>query len=391
MNRITPFPLDDYLAHQKELDETVITVLNRGTYILGHEVAAFEEEFAAFIGAERAVGLANGTDAIELILRALEIGRGHRVVVPSHTAVASAAGVVRAGAEPIFVDVEPVTQTLCPAALERLLNSDQGEGVRAVLAVHLYGHPCYMEALQKICTRHGITLLEDCAQGHGAEYQGRRVGSIARAAAFSFYPTKNLGALGDGGAVTTSDKELAERIKILRQYGWVGRYISDFEGVNSRLDELQAAILRVKLRTLPHQLEKRRRLADWYRMQIDAGYPVRLPEVLPDCLHAWHLFVVRCDHRDELHEHMTRLGVPVAIHYPQPIHKQAGYADYAAKSPALPTTERLAREVLTLPLHPYLETRSLETVTSALLAFKADQGTLPAEGKAFDSKVTDHV
>jgi dTDP-4-amino-4,6-dideoxygalactose transaminase len=198
---------------------------------------------------------------------------------PVAKVIASAAAIVRAGAEPIFVDVEPVTQTLCPAALEGLLNSDQGANVRAVLAVHLYGHPCDMEALQKICARHGITLLEDCAQGHGAEYQGRKVGSIARAAAFSFYPTKNLGAVGDGGAVVTSDKEFAERIHILRQYGWVGRYISDYEGVNSRLDELQAAILRVKLRTLPQQLEKRRSLADWYRGQIHAGYPVRLPEV----------------------------------------------------------------------------------------------------------------
>jgi dTDP-4-amino-4,6-dideoxygalactose transaminase len=199
MNRITAFPLDDYLAHQTELDEAVNGVLRRGVYILGQEVAAFEEEFAAFVGVDHAVGVANGTDAIELMLRALEIGQGHRVVVPSHTAVASAAAIVRAGAEPIFVDVEPVTQTLCPAALERLLNSDQGASVRAVLAVHLYGHPCEMETLHKICARHGITLLEDCAQGHGAEYQGRKVGSIARAAAFSFYPTKNLGAVGDGG------------------------------------------------------------------------------------------------------------------------------------------------------------------------------------------------
>jgi dTDP-4-amino-4,6-dideoxygalactose transaminase len=389
MNRITAFPLDDYLAHQTELDEAVNGVLRRGVYILGQEVAAFEEEFAAFVGVDHAVGVANGTDAIELMLRALEIGQGHRVVVPSHTAVASAAAIVRAGAEPIFVDVEPVTQTLCPAALEGLLNSDQGANVRAVLAVHLYGHPCDMEALQKICARHGITLLEDCAQGHGADYQGRKVGSIARAAAFSFYPTKNLGAVGDGGAVVTSDKELAERIHILRQYGWVGRYISDYEGVNSRLDELQAAILRVKLRTLPQQLEKRRSLADWYRGQIHAGYPVRLPEVKPHCLHAWHLFVVRSDQRDELHAHMTELGVPVAIHYPQPIHRQAGYAAYAAQSPALPTTELLAREVLTLPLHPYLKTDSLEKVTSALLAFQPKQTDLTANNQ--NTLEADHV
>jgi dTDP-4-amino-4,6-dideoxygalactose transaminase len=382
MNPLPAFPLEDYLAHQQPIDQAVGEVLQRGLYVLGGEVAAFEEEFAAFLGVGQVVGVANGTDAIELMLRGLEIGRGDLVVVPSHTAVASASGILRAGAEPVFGEVDPETMTLCPDALEALLKSPTGHRVRAVLAVHLYGHPCDMDKLENLCRQQGVILLEDCAQAHGAEYHGRKAGSLGRAAGFSFYPTKNLGAVGDGGAVATSDLELAERIRVLRQYGWVGRYVSDFEGINSRLDELQAAILRVKLRTLAEQLERRRSLAGWYHANLHEGLDLRVPMVRAHCRHAWHLYVVRSAQRDALLAHLTGQGISAAVHYPVPIHKQLGYAAYAEKSPPLAITEQLAREVLSLPLHPYLREAHLEKVTRSLKAFAGQaQGELGELGK----------
>jgi dTDP-4-amino-4,6-dideoxygalactose transaminase len=374
MSRLTAFPIEDYRAHQVEIDRAVGEVLRGGWYVLGGEVTAFEEEFAAFVGAKHAVGVANGTDAIELILRALEIGVGDRVVVPSHTAVASASAVIRVGAEPVFVDVDGVTKTICPERLEELLGSEMGRGVKAVLAVHIYGHPCEMEALEAVCGRHGVTLLEDCAQSHGAMYRGRNAGSMARAAAFSFYPTKNLGAVGDGGAITTSDEALAERIKVLRQYGWVGRYVSDFEGINSRLDELQAAILRVKLRTLPERLAKRRMLAGVYEEMLAGVGVVERPEVRADCVHGWHLYVVRSAEREALMAHLSGLGIPVAVHYPVPIHLQPGYVKYAERSPALPVTEALSREVLSLPMHPYLDEAGLAEVVAGVRSFEQGRG-----------------
>lgn len=374
MKSFIAYPFADYLAHQPELEQAVREVLNSGKYILGQEVAAFEGEFAAFVGAERAVGVANGTDAIELILRGLEIGQGDQVVVPSHTAVASAAAILRAGATPIFVDVEPETMTMCPLALGALLESEQGRRVRAVLAVHLYGQPCDMRRLGTLCDQAGVTLLEDCAQAHGAEYGGRRVGGIGRAAAFSFYPTKNLGAVGDGGAITTSDLELAERIHMLRQYGWVGRYVSEVAGINSRLDELQAAMLRVKLRTLPAQLAARQKWAGWYGEQLRGIAGLRLPTEQPECGHAWHLYVARSTGRDELMDHLSGLGIPVGVHYPVPIHQQPGYLSFAQASPVLPVTEGLAREVLSLPLHPYMQEEELQQVVDGVRSWTGVKG-----------------
>jgi len=374
MNSFVAYPLADYLAHQQELEQSVREVLTSGQYILGKEVAAFETEFADYIGAEQAVGVANGTDAIELILRGLDIGQGDRVVVPSHTAVASAAAILRAGATPVFVDVDAETMTLCPLALGALLQSEQGRRVRAVLAVHLYGHPCDMKRLAECCEGAGVTLIEDGAQAHGAVFEGRRVGTLARAAAFSFYPTKNLGAVGDGGAITTSDGELAERIRRLRQYGWVGRYVSEVAGINSRLDELQAAMLRVKLRTLSAQLAARQKWAGWYGEQLNEMAGLRLPTVQPDCGHAWHLYVVRSKGREELMEHLRGLEIPVGVHYPVPIHLQPGYVAFGQQSPALPVTEGLAKEVLSLPLHPHLQEEELQQVVEGVQSWTGAKG-----------------
>jgi dTDP-4-amino-4,6-dideoxygalactose transaminase len=344
-------------------------MMEGGHYILGTEVDGFEEEFARFTGVKHAVGVANGTDAIELILRGLDIGPGARVVVPSHTAVASASAIERAGAEPLFVDVDPATFTICPRALDDLLRLPSGREVKAVLAVHLYGHPVDWAGLREVVDRHGVVLLEDCAQAHGATINGRPVGSLGRAAAFSLYPTKNLGAIGDGGAITTDDEQLAGRLRSLRQYGWVERYISRSKGVNSRLDEIQAAILRVKLRTLPESIARRQALAGEYRRLLAGIEDLILPVERDGCGHAYHLYVVRSTRRDALLAHLTRAGIPVALHYPAAIHMQPAYAAVAARSPALPQTEEVVRSILSLPLHPYLSPEAVAFVCDSIRAF----------------------
>jgi dTDP-4-amino-4,6-dideoxygalactose transaminase len=363
------FPIEDYRHHQAEIDSAITRMLHGGHYILGGEVTAFEAEFASFVGTRHAVGVANGTDAIELILRALDIGRGAKVALPSHTAVASASGIARAGAEPVFVDIDPETCTLCPQALNALLCSPGGQGVKAVLAVHLYGHPVAWEELKRVTDTHGIVLLEDCAQAHGATVGGIKVGALGKAAAFSFYPTKNLGAIGDGGGITTDDDELAERIRVIRQYGWKERYISHCEGVNSRLDELQAAILRVKLRTLPAMLDRRREHATRYAEGLRGLSQAVAPAVKSGCEHAWHLYVIQSPVRDELMKHLQASGIPVALHYPAAIHQQPGYSHITAASPPLPNTEAVVRRILTLPLHPHLPSAAADAVCSAIHAF----------------------
>ena len=363
------FPIEDYKHHQAAIDAAIHATLAGGHYILGGEVTAFESEFAAYTGAKHAIGVANGTDAIELILRGLGIGSAAKVALPSHTAVASASGIARAGAEPVFVDIDPETCTICPQALEALLSSDLGRHVKAVLAVHIYGHPVAWNELKAVTDRHGVVLLEDCAQAHGATYHGTKTGALGVAAAFSFYPTKNLGAIGDGGGITTNDGELAERIRSIRQYGWKERYISRSEGVNSRLDELQAAILRVKLRTLPEMIERRRAAASHYGQSLTSLDHVQAPLVRSHCQHAWHLYVVQSPVRDALMEHLLGRQIPVALHYPAAIHQQSGYAHIAARSPALPQTEAVVKRILTLPLHPYLSTEALDATCHAIRDF----------------------
>lgn len=373
LSLFTSFPAQDYMHQAAEIDTAVARVVRAGHFVLGPEVAAFEAEFATFIGTEHAIGVASGTDAIEILLRALEIGRGARVVLPSHTAVACASAVSRAGAEPLFVDVDPATYTLCPEALDHLLASPAGQTVKAVLAVHLYGQPVDWTALKAVTDKHRIVLLEDCAQAHGARFQGRMVGGLGLAAAFSFYPTKNLGAIGDGGAVTTNDAALAKRVRSLRQYGWQTRYVSECEGINSRLDELQAAVLRVKLRTLPWQLQQRRDLASAYARGLAGICGVQAPSARTGCEHAWHLYVIQCEARDALMKHLNECGVPTAVHYPAAIHQQPGYALAARQSPHLRRTDEVVRHILTLPLHPYLTHEAVAVVCRAIREFADTQ------------------
>ena len=361
----TSFPLEDQSHHRLAIDQAVKRVLDSGNYLLGDELAAFETEFAAFIGAPHVIGVANGTDAIELMLRGLRIGTGDKVLLPAHAPSAVAAGVVRSGAACMFADVEDDTFTLCPKSLDQVLSSALGRDARAILAVHLYGHPADWSALRAVADAHGVILLEDGAQAHGASWRGRKVGTLGRAAAFSFYPTKNLAAVGDAGAVVTGDEELAARIRELRQYGWKQRHVSAEAGINSRLDELQAAVLRAKLTTLAENTRRRQELGAAYTARLQPLRGISTPVVRADCEHVFHQYVLRCERRDELLKHLQAHDAPVAIHYPVPLHRQpAFYQDIA-----LPKAERSAQEVLSLPLHPYLTTDAVGAVCNLVEAF----------------------
>ncbi len=345
-------------------------VLAGGQYLLAGEGEAFENEFAAWLGIGCAVNLASGTDAIDVMLRALDIGPGSKVVVPSLTATAVAAGVHRSGAGMLLADCEADTLTLCPQSLDAILRSPAGRDVKAALVVHLYGQVADWAGLERVAREHGILLLEDAAQAHGATWNGRAAGTLGRAAAFSFYPTKNLAAAGDAGAVVTADEELAGSARMIRQYGWRERHISEMEGVNSRMDEVQAAILRVKLRTLDERLRARRELAPRYARRLAASKVVRPLAVRPGCEPAWHQYVVRCPHRDALEAHLRAAGIPVARHYPLAVHQQPAYVCEQLRPVPLPETERAVNEILSLPLHPYLSTEAIDAVCAEVERFE---------------------
>lgn len=354
-------PQAGFEAQEPEIRAAIDRVLASGTYILGREVEAFEEAFAAYLGAAHAVGVGNGTDALALALRAVGVGPADEVITVSHSAVATAAAIEQIGAVPVFCDIDPVTRCLDPGRVEALI----GPRTRAVVPVHIYGHPVSMPELLEVARRHGLRVVEDGAQAHGAELHGRRIGTFGDAAAFSFYPTKNLGALGDGGAVVSSDPAVADRARELRQYGWRERYVSDYPGVNSRLDELQAAILRVKLGTLDASNARRRAIAAAYTAACD-GTLVLPPEAPDDGLHAMHLYVVESELRDELAATLAAAGIGTGLHYPAPIHLQPAYRGRIRGAGDLACTERLYRRMLSLPMFPELDGRSVERVCTAL-------------------------
>jgi dTDP-4-amino-4,6-dideoxygalactose transaminase len=361
-------PRASYLAQREEIEGAIRSVLDSECHILGSEVSAFESEFARYLGAAHAVGVANGTDAIELALRACELGRGAQVITVSHTAVATVAAIERAGAEPVLVDIDPATFTMGIENLERTLQAATPERKRAILPVHLYGRPAAMAEILALAEQYGARVIEDGAQAHGAALGERKVGTFGHLAAFSFYPTKNLGAIGDGGAIVTADTELAARIRELRQYGWRERYISAVPGVNSRLDELQAAILRVKLRRLDADNARRRAWARYYDTAL-ADLPLVRPAdpVAGACRHVYHLYVVRSSVRDDLLAHLHQAGIPAQIHYPQPVHLQPAYRGRVVIGcGGLAETERACKEVLTLPLHPHLNESHLERVVDTM-------------------------
>ena len=354
-------PSAQFFSHQAEIETAVLNVMRGNRYILGGEVAALEREFASFIGVGYAVGVANGTDALELALRALEIGPGDEVITVSHTAVATVAAIEAAGAVPVLVDVTPDHYTLNPFQLGEVLSPR----TKAIIAVHLYGQAADLDAIDAFCSKHGLSLIEDVSQAHGAMWQGRRLGSIGHVACFSCYPTKNLGCIGDAGLVTTNDGDIAQRVRMLREYGWRERYVSDIPGRNSRLDELQAAILRVKLRYLDADNQRRGQLAAFYTQAL-AHLPITLPQSRKEATHVFHLYVLRCLHRQALLAHLKSFGVHAGVHYPVPVHLQPAYRGRLRLATDMSVTESLAYEVVSLPMYPELDESQLQQVVNAV-------------------------
>jgi dTDP-4-amino-4,6-dideoxygalactose transaminase len=348
-----------------ELDAAVARVIESGWYILGREVAAFEDEFAAYCGAAHCVGVASGAEALYLALAALDIGPGDEVITVANACMYQVAAVLQAGARPVLVDIDPATHTMDSQALAAALTSH----TRAIMPVHLFGRVADMAAVMAIAQRHDIPVVEDAAQAHGAwasDSAGhpRKAGAWGAVACFSFYPSKNLGALGDGGALTTDDPALAERLRRLRMYGWGSKYhTADAGGRNSRLDELQAALLRVKLRHLDAGNAARRERAGWYA-QLLAGLPLHLPTVDPG--HVYHLYVVESERRDHLRAHLQAAGVGCDVHYPEPAHLQPAYANLGYRVGSLPHTEALAGRILSLPMFPELSRAEVERVAAAV-------------------------
>lgn len=356
-------PLAQYTELRQEIDNAIHRVLDNGYYILGPEVVAFEREFADYIGVKHGIGVASGTDAIHLGLRALEIGQGDEVITTPHTAVATVAAIEQCGATPVFVDIEPVTYTLDPVLLEKAITSR----TKAIVPVHIYGHCVDLRAILDFAKLYNLYVLEDCAQSHGASWQDKRLGSYGHIAAFSFYPTKNLGAIGDGGMIVTNDDQLAQKVKQIREYGWKQRYISDIPGFNSRLDELQAAILRVKLQHLDSDNRRRRELAQVYCSQL--VNKINIPVEREGCYHVYHLFVIRHVQRDTLRNYLQTHGVITGIHYPLPVHFQPAYRNRLGQLGSFPVAERAAQEVLSLPMYPQLTEDIVNDVAKLVIQF----------------------
>lgn len=357
----------EYVRIRSEIDSAVDRVLQRGWFILGEEGEAFESEWAAYCGVDYAVGVGNGTDAIQLALRAAGIGPGDKVVVPALTAAFTALAVSMAGATPVFADVDPDTHTLDPVALEAAITP----GTAAVIPVHLYGCPADMESIVQIARQHDLLVLEDAAQAHGARYAGRRAGGLGDVAAFSFYPTENLGAYGDAGALVTDDRALAEKARMLRHGGQRRTYEHAIPGVNSRLDEMQAAILRVKLQHLDAWSERRRGLAACYNAGLRDTADLALPITPDGTEHVFHLYVVRTFLRDALHDYLAGTGVSTGVHYPKGVHLQPAYASLGYRAGSCPNAEAAASEVLSLPIFPQLSYHEVEQVVRMVRFFFA--------------------
>ena len=374
----SPIPQTDpragYFERQAEIDAAIARVLNGGQYILGPEVEAFEAAFAAWLGVDHAIGTANGTDAIELALRACDIGPGKDkpdlVFTVSHTAVATVAAIERAGARPVLVDIESGGFTMDPAALEAALHAAAPLGrPAAVLPVHLYGEPAELEPILTLARRHGLRVIEDCAQSHGALYRGRLTGSLGDIACFSFYPTKNLGALGDAGIAATGDAALAVALREVREYGWRERYISARVGINTRLDPLQAAILAAKLPHLAADNARRQAIAARYDAGL-AGLPLVLPRRRAGSTPVFHQYVIRTPARDGLRAHLRAAQIGTGIHYPAPAHLQPAYRGRLGEFPAgLPETTRIAGEILSLPMYPQLSIAAADRVIRKIRRF----------------------
>lgn len=349
----------EYAEISKEITQAIQRVLKSGWFILGEEVKQFEEEFSKYIGTKYGIGVNSGSDALFLALKALGIGTGDEVITISHTFISTVDSIVRNGAKPVFVDIDPDTYCIDVAKIEERIT----EKTRAILPVHLYGHPADMEPIMEIAKKYNLWVIEDACQAHGAEYKGKKVGGIGVLGCFSFYPTKNLGAYGDGGIIVTSNEELAEKLKMLRNYGQPQKYYHDFVGINSRLNEIQAAILQVKLKHLDEWNEKRRRVANLYREFLKSSNVI-VPVEKEYAKHAYHLYVIRCRERDKLQQYLSERGIETQIHYPIPVHKQKAYLDLVDAQ--LPITEKICDEILSLPIYPWLNNDEVSSIAEVI-------------------------
>lgn len=365
MDTIPPIDLKaQYKNIRPEIETAIATVFARGNFILGDETRDFEKEFASFCGVSHAIGVDSGTSALHLALRACEIGPGDEVISVAHTAVATIAAIEMCGARPVLVDIDPRQMTIDPALLQQALTSR----TRAILPVHLYGCPANLGPILDFARSHGLFVIEDCAQAHGATWQDKPVGSWGDISAFSFYPTKNLGAYGDGGAILTNNAFLAEKARLLRQYGWKERYVSERKGFNSRLDELQAAILRVKLRYLPVWNVKRQQIAALYDNLLVQSR-LNLPQQPPGTNHVYHQYVIRLEKRDALRNFLAGNCVHSLVHYPVPVHLQPAYHNLGYREGSLPYSEQAANQVLSLPIYPEMQKESVERVCQVISDF----------------------
>lgn len=368
-------PHSNYVAYKQEIDKAVQSVLDSGSYILSSQVRMFEQEFADYIGTGFSIGVANGTDALMLSLKACGVKVGDIVFTVSHTAVATVAAIEAAGGVPVLIDIDPKSYTIALDCLEKTIAKMRNKSaslaarLKAIVPVHLYGHPVDMPAIMDIARHHGLFVVEDCAQAHGALIAGRKVGSFGDLAAFSFYPTKNLGALGDGGAITTNEPQFEEKVRLLRQYGWREHYVSEISGYNSRLDEMQAAILRVKLKHLDKDNRDRQSLAETYDRALD-GSNCEAPRSAPGVTHVYHQYVITSPRRDALREHLKNCGIGTAIHYPVPVHLQPAYRERViCQEGGLARTEQLCQKILSLPIYPQLTDADALRVCESTLAY----------------------
>lgn len=374
-----PIPVSDpkraFVCHAEEISAAITGVIESGWYVGGTEVISFEREFATYLGAAYAFGVGSGTDAIAVALRACGVGCGDMVATVSLTAVGTVAAIELVGATPVLVDIDPLWFTLDLDLLEHLLGSYP---IRAIIPVHLYGQPANMKLIMDLAARHKAYVIEDCAQAHGAEILGQKCGTWGHIGAFSFYPTKNLGAMGAAGAVVTNDPELAKRIKLLREYGWNERFISTIPGMNSRLDSVQAAILRVKLRYLDIANNRRQEIACRYEAVLRQT-DIVLPGTMPGTKHVYHQHVVRSSNRDAFREYLRRNGIQTGVHYPQPIHVQPAYKDrLPIYGDCLSHTEKACNEIVSLPCFPELTDQEVEKVIKFILAFQSNRKILDA-------------
>jgi dTDP-4-amino-4,6-dideoxygalactose transaminase len=373
MLQIPPINLaSQYRAYKAEIDSAILRVLARGNFILGEEVSAFEGEFSSYCGTTYGLGVASGTDALQLALLACNIGSDAEVITSAHTAVATVRAIELTGARPVLVDIDPITYTIDPERIESVITGK----TRAIIPVHLYGCPADLDPIREIASQKHLLIIEDCAQAHGALYENRMVGSWGDLAAFSFYPTKNLGAYGDCGMVLTDRADLARRLSLLRQYGWEQRYVSQVKGINSRLDDIQAAVLRVKLTYLEQWNTRRRQIADLYNRTL-ADSKLTLPHEPEYANHIYHQYVIRTPERDKLMSFLKNRSIGVSIHYPVPIHLQPAFEDLGYKQGQFPETEMATAQILSLPIYPEMTDDQVCAVCDSITEFHSKNESMP--------------